>query len=447
MERTDVVEDQLSVKESTMSTIRRGGRLLLLAAVGGALGLAGCDVTNPGPVEDRFLDDPAARQGIVNGVKRAYSDALGGGCGVAFAADVASSTREIFPSGNPGTCGISTRSGVGDFPVDQTNGLWNAAQNTRWVAEDAIRRFQETMEGGQFSSSPFAAEALVWAGFANRTLGENWCRVVFDGGSAQPSTAAFERAEGHFTEAISVAQAANRQDLVYAAYAGRASARVGLGDWSGAVSDASEVPQDFELHTEFFDVSQEQFNQFFWSRAAQPYRTMSVWNTPYDEYFAETGDPRVPWSEDPEFEFGDLARFDMRVPFHRQEKYTTRSSPIDVADGREMELIRAEALLVDGDWEGAMDIVNQLRADVGMGPRDADSLEEAWTIFRFERGIELWLEGRRMWDFRRWREAGRPGELQPLEDPSNPETHLQADQTYCFPIPESEIETNPNVGG
>lgn len=450
-----------SAWEATMRSIRHGGRLLVLAAVGGALGLAGCEVTNPGPVEDRFLNDPAARQGIINGIKRAYSNALAGGCNTpAIARETAGLTRELFPSGNPGTCGISTRAGLGDLPPDQTSGEWNFAQNTRWVAEDAIRRFQENQEGGGFSSSPFAAEALVWAGFANKFLGENWCRVVFDGGSAQPNAAAFERAVGHFTEAVDVAQNAGRQDLVYAAYAGRASARVGLGDWSGAVSDASQVPRDFEFVAEFADVSQDQYNTFFWMRGAQPYRTGSTWNTPYDEYYAETGDPRVAWSLHPNCDtadpdpdaspplcFGDLARFDMRVPFHRQDKYLSNADPINVASGREMELIRAEALLVDGDWEAAMEIVNDLRADVGVGPWEPENLEEAWTAFRFERGIELWLEGRRMWDLRRWQEEGRPGQMQPLEDPSNPETALLSDRDLCFPIPESEIETNPNVSG
>ena len=68
----------------------------------------------------------------------------------------------------------------------------------------------------------------------------------------------------------------------------------------------------------------------------------------------------------------------------------------------------------------------------------------------FERGIELWLEGRRMGDLRRWAQAGVPGELQPLEDPSSSEfTGLQPkpEGGLCYPIPDSELETNPDVGG
>jgi hypothetical protein len=63
-----------------------------------------------------------------------------------------------------------------------------------------------------------------------------------------------------------------------------------------------------------------------------------------------------------------------------------------------------------------------------------DDLEEAWTALKRERGIELWLEGRRLGDLRRWLAAGAPGEA---EDMSGRDT--------CFPIGTTELDTNPNV--
>lgn len=441
MTRTERTAENTEERGTTMSKMRAGANWFVMVLVVGSLAAAaGCDVTNPGPVEDRFLNDPTARAGIVNGIKRAHSDALAAGCGAIIAADVASATREVFPSGNPGTCGIDTRVGVGDFRPDETGARWEAAQNARWVAEDALRRFQETMGDG-YDSSPFVAEAMVWAGFGNRMLGENFCQVIFDGGSPQPHTDAFTRAEGHFTDAIAVAQAANEPDLVNAALAGRASVRASLGNWQGAVDDAQQVPVDFEFEAGFFNVSQDQYNQFSWATASEPYRTMSVWNTPYDQYFTDTGDPRVGWELDPDCSdpeppqdgpgecFGDLARFDMRVPFHIQQKYRANGAAIDVADGREMLLIKAEALMDAGNWQAAMDTVNNgLRAPLGLDPWTPTDADSAWTLFRFERGIELWLEGRRMGDLRRWQEAGRPGQLQPLEDPSNSQSMLNSDR-------------------
>lgn len=93
-----------------------------------------------------------------------------------------------------------------------------------------------------------------------------------------------------------------------------------------------------------------------------------------------------------------------------------------------------------------MALINELRTDAGVDPRQADTLEEAWMWLKAERRIELWLEARRLGDLRRWEESGTPGDLHPLEDASNPETLLDADRDLCFPIPESETNTNPNVG-
>jgi len=72
---------------------------------------------------------------------------------------------------------------------------------------------------------------------------------------------------------------------------------------------------------------------------------------------------------------------------------------------------------------------------------------EAWALLKRERGIELWLEGRRLGDLRRWSESGTPGALDPLETPSgsvSDGSHLVR-QDLCFPIPPTEQDTNPNV--
>jgi len=94
-----------------------------------------------------------------------------------------------------------------------------------------------------------------------------------------------------------------------------------------------------------------------------------------------------------------------------------------------------------------LNVINQeLRSGIDeVGQLSASSPEEAWTLFRRERGIELWLEGRRMNDLRRWKEADRPGSLHPLEDPSNEDSFLDPDRDLTWPIPDSERQTNPNL--
>jgi hypothetical protein len=63
-----------------------------------------------------------------------------------------------------------------------------------------------------------------------------------------------------------------------------------------------------------------------------------------------------------------------------------------------------------------------------------------------ERGIELWLEARRLGDMRRWKAAGAaaPGALDPLESVGPATSHLTS-QDLCFPISRSERQTNPHL--
>lgn len=427
---------------SRVSTLAAG---VLIAAVG----LAGCEVTNPGPAKDEFLNSPEAGRAVVNGMIRALSDVISGGCGPALTRQQGAVAREIFPAGNTGSCGISVNEAIGVLRPDEQNGIWNEAQNARWVAEDGIERFRENMESSAFQSSELVAEAHLWAGFSNRMMGENFCRAVIDGGSPESHTAFFERAEQYFTDGLAVARQAGSSHLENAALAGRASVRLLLEDYSGAVSDAQEVPKDFEFQVPYSNVDQAQRNTLFWSQQSTPYRTISVWNTPNWQYYDETGDPRVPWTTDPNNEFGDAGREIVggRVRFLKQQKYTSGGASINAASGREMLLIRAEARLAqDADRDGAMALINELRTDVGMDERQADTVEEAWRWLKAERRIELWLEARRLGDLRRWEENDTPGALHPLEDASNPESLLDENRDLCFPIPESEINTNPNVG-
>ncbi len=71
-------------------------------------------------------------------------------------------------------------------------------------------------------------------------------------------------------------------------------------------------------------------------------------------------------------------------------------------------------------------------------------MDEAWALLKRERGIDLWLEGRRLGDLRRWQEDNTPGALDPREVVGEA-SHLQV-QDLCFPISKAERDRNPNLG-
>jgi hypothetical protein len=254
-----------------------------------------------------------------------------------------------------------------------------------------------------------------------------------------------KRGEAWFTTALEIGQNLNKQDIIHAAHAGRASVRLALGDWAGAATDAASVPTTFAFNMDYFDLDTDQTNRIFWAGAGTPYKAHTVWRTVYQQYYTETRDPRVAWTDTGTD--GDAAVMDLgRVPFYRQEKHFRRTSPIRLSSGREMRLIEAEVLLNNSDWAGALTIINDLREAIGVVPVTASNLEEGWARLKRERGIELWLEGRRMHDLRRWQIGNAPGALDPLELPGDA-SRLSSTQTLCYAIPKSERETNKNIPG
>ena len=421
------------------------GRTHALAWLGLAAGLAACDttVTNPGPVRDEFLAERTAATALVNGAGRALASGINW---VSYTG--AAVTREIHPAGSTGSFGISNRWQNGLLDPDDTDldSHWEQSQRARWLAEESIRRLVAagppppgTVGQTVAQYNTLLQQAYVYAGYANRVLAENMCQAVIHGGAAQPVSEFSRRAEDHFTKALAVSATGT---LATAAYAGRAQTRVLMAKWAEAVTDAAQVPNTFTYNINYFNLGEDATrNRIFWAMAGTPYRAHTQWSTWIEEYSRATRDPRVPYTITTQQ--GDAAiECCGRVPFLPQAKYTTSASPIKLANGREMRLIEAEARLRANDVTGAMTLISQVRTLAGAPAVTAANATEAWTLLKRERGIELWLEARRMGDLKRWKDGNTPGALHELEM-VNAKSHLTR-QDLCFPISRSERDTNPN---
>jgi len=399
--------------------------------------LAGCDfeVTNPGPVDDSFLNSPEAAEAVANGVERALSEAQNK---VGFQNIVIA--REEAAAGNPGNFGHRVAIRAGLLRAEDRPAVWATAHRGRWMAEDGLKRLRESL-GTAFATSPLAARILLYAGYTNRILGDNMCFAVIDGGPEEPRTVHLERAEQQFTDAISAAQAAGLPDLATAAQAARASVRVTLGKWSEAVADAQAIPDAFEFQATFTGATELENNRIVHANVSEPWRALSVHGTFFEDYYTDNGDPRTPWTTNPDFPRGD----GVDIPWLVERKYNpNRLAPINLSSGREMRLIEAEAMLRDGDWQAALVAINGLRAgltsDFTGQPIplwQATTAVEAWTALKLERAIEFWLEGRTLADHRRYAEFGVPGDLPALFDMTG--------RSLCFPTSEPEVDTNPNI--
>ena len=106
--------------------------------------LAGCDltVTNPGPVQDEFLNDEGAYPAVLQGVRRGHAMAY-----TRLALDAAMMSFEGVPGGL-----FDTQFKQGILTSDNSNGNWNGPQRARWLAENGVERIREAL-GSSFTSS------------------------------------------------------------------------------------------------------------------------------------------------------------------------------------------------------------------------------------------------------------------------------------------------------
>ncbi|MGH7483962.1 MAG: RagB/SusD family nutrient uptake outer membrane protein [Longimicrobiales bacterium] len=394
---------------------------VLLLPLGGCEGFF--DVESPGRIADEDLNDVEAFPALVAGMSRSLTDAYD---------DMANATLpivadELYHGGSYAITDIAK----GIVLPEDVNGEWGSMHEARWVAESGIERMRGVYTEDEFASSALVAEAYLWAGLSNRLLGENVCAAVLDGGEEQPFSVHFQRGLDQFTQAIEIGGRAGEDDIVTAAYGGRAAMKAWLGDWAGAVQDAQEVPVDFVWDV-LFNTGAGNGNQLYIETHDRFEYT--VFNTIYE---AHPNDPRVPW--DTVFNAdGSIANgANGTTPHYQQVKYTSEDSDDPAVKGTGMLVLRAEAALRNDDIPGAYLLMNEARDFYGMAPlTPAASIEDAWDDLQFERGATLWLEARRLWDLRRWFAAG----------PGSPEYHpFLEDRATCIPISEEEVDSNPNI--
>ncbi len=412
----------------------------ILSALASVVFLASCDlkVTNPGPVNADFLEAKAALAAIVNGAGRDLAEALNW-----TAYTSAAESREIWPAGSTGSFGISVNVQNGKLTDDESGDQWERGQRARWTSEQGAARIKRVLGDADYAKSLQAAQILVWGGFANRLLGENMCTGVIDGGAAEDSKVYLTRAEALFTQAMAVASAANNSTLAQAAQAGRASVRLDLGNFSGAVSDAGTIANTFKYQMTYYATEQVLYNRVYFANATQPYRAYTQKWTWVDGYRRATSDPRTPFDSSSAHPQGDGAVGNQpdgtsgKVRWYFQTKYAKQDAGMNLVSGWEMRLIEAEAKLVSNDIAGAMAIINARRSALNVPLVTATTTDAAWTALKRERGIELWLEARRMGDIRRWKALNRPGSYDVREDVATRDT--------CFPVSLQEKQSNPNL--
>ncbi len=478
------------------------------------LAVAGCDLTTPNPaeIEDADIRNPAILSALITGAESDYGRGLTqlGGGGLAIAGGVL--TDELVHSGS--YVGLEGPSWglAGDHWVEAQS-RWSEPSRGRYTTENAIEVAFEVLsdQGIDPESHPGVARITFFAGMAHRSLGDNFCHVVYDGGPLQPYSDAWPLALEHYENAIRRAQnriaavqadgeltpgeiqsAVNSMETLIHASRGAIAqtyllmASEGMGDqyWGLAEQYAGMVETDFSFAFTMVSGDRNSNRIPAWTRSRTE---TTMWGTPFadwglnvDDHFAG-GDPRVPY-ETPMID-GEFERaHDNRRPAWMQRKYTSVGNNLPLVKGTEMRLIEAEvALARDGDLTRMTERINAVREHHNLnapawwrdllGPEPLDmieepaSLEEAWGVLMKERGIELYLEVRRVADLRRWQTTpGRSfvpfevvrrdaGTSDPWADAKvwvyarERGESLIPENEMCLQVSRDEKSSNPNIGG
>src|SRR5690606_11223778 len=119
-------------------------------------------------------------------------------------------------------------------PSGDGNSGYNDLSRAIWVAQDAQRRLRNVYDDADERVE--MAEVVTWSAFAMHMLADNFCNATFNAGPPVSPQDVRQMAEGRFSEALDAANASGDEEWALRALAGRARARLMLGDLTGAIA-------------------------------------------------------------------------------------------------------------------------------------------------------------------------------------------------------------------
>ena len=421
----------------------RGLEIGLLVALASAPLLVGCSTSDllsvqvPNSVNAKLFDDPANAGLMVTSVIGDFECAFGG-----FVVTEALLSDELHDASySNGNWNVDRRdddftSGTyGTASCTSQTGLYTPLSTAREEADAAIRRLNGWTDAQVPARTSLIAQANLYAGFSYAALGMSMCQAAFDLGPLVDQKGMFALAEARFSAAITAAQSSGQNNVLNAAYVGRARMRLFQHNAQAAISDAQQVPPGFVFNASRDQTDSRRFNQIFQSILTAGTATVEVSSR---ALMTENGqiDPRsatimlkTPPSD-------GLATIYIPTKYEAASLTAGESIPIPIASYAEAQLILAEA---EGG-SSAVSIINNMRAAVGLQPyTGATDTQSITNLIASERQRVLFFDGFRAFDIERFNLTLIP----PIGSP-----YLQGGvygATVCFPVPDIERYNNPQI--
>ena len=424
-------------------SIHSGARLAGVASVL-ALTTACSDITalkqsNPGPLSAGTIYVPANAQLLVNGAIADFD--------CAFARYVAGSglfSDELITTlANPANYDYERRAlasnadyGTGTCGgANQRPGIYTTLSTARGVSDTALAKLEGWTDAQVPNRNKLIGQAAAYAGYSLTLLGEGMCSAAINLGPEMTPGELFAEAKSRFDKAVVAATAATDAATLNFALVGRARVLANTNNLQAAAADAALVPASF-VYNFLANGTDARRQNFVFLHTAQnslssidpSFRAVTLNGAP---------DPRVAVTNT-----GRLGTAP-NTQIWTANKHATLTTAMTIAKYAEAQLIIAEARVAANDLTGAAAAINAARnTRTGMPQYDPTGQTAAQVLAQVieERRRELFLEGHRLGDMRRFQLPFSPA-------PGSPYTTgggTYGDQT-CFPLPDVEKINNPNI--
>ena len=449
------------MKVNKMKKQIRNVCILSISTIFVLFGTTGCDLEEvlevhvPGRVTEDALNDPALAQTLVNSVI--------GDTECAWANIVGASSHHS-DEWMPGSGNLTMRN-WGQRKIYSTDAgysqstcsdwgyqLYTPLHTARFQSEDIYNRL-EAFEGVD-GKAEMQATVRAYGGFALIGLGETWCRMAIDGGPALTSADVLKVAEEKFTDAINLSTSADIKNM---ALVGRARARMGLEDWTGAAADAAQVPLDYVKHATRDGAAGTRYNKIFeglnnvndetskHGSITEIYRglTLDADGLP-SQVEGDTPDTRV------SVVTKGTMTFDFATIFYYSDtKHQSRGEDMVMASGKEALMFLAETKARSANSTGAIADMNTLRTTAGV-PIITGTPADIMALVIEERKRNFFLEGgHRLVDMIRFRGGSYNipflGEAGSIHPEGLDQTGAEYGTLTCWELPAVEVLGNENI--